>query len=284
VSSRRAPVHRPYDCCIRPSRLSLLSYPSVLNALPSLFTTTTRETFCCCSRDAAPTLLGLLPTPSPPPIHPIYRPHPLPRLAPWSAGREHRIHRRHTPPSSTCCRNTASTARARSQAPPTETSLTFALPLARHSRASPWTQTTPCRHLGMLHHTSASTLARRTSSTCKTTRSPGTSPHGKPLRARSLHQMARRPPLACMPRTHMVCKNLQSIFLQNISCHLQEPVRDASEMTTALPRSLRVASTQDELHGRQTALVAETAEYMTGLLCRHSTIQERPQERAATTM
>ena len=87
-----------------------------------------------------------------------------------------------------------------------------------------------------------------------------------------------------MLRTHMVCKNLQSIFLQNTSCHLRGLAHDVSEMTTALVRSLRVVSTQDELHGRQKALAAETAEYMTGLSCRPLTTHERPQERVATMM
>jgi hypothetical protein len=205
----------------------------------------------------------------------------------WSAGREHRVHRinpSHTSPSSICYCNTAYTPRARSQAPPTETSLTFALPLARHSRASTWIQTTPCRHPGMLHRTSASTLARRISSTCRTTLSPGTSPHGKPLHARSHRQMAWHLLLACTLPTHTDCKSPPSTFLQNISCHLRGPVRDASEMTTALVRSRRVVSTQDELHGRQRALAAETAEYMTGLLCRRSMIREHPQERVVMMM
>ena len=55
-------------------------------------------------------------------------------------------------------------------------------------------------------------------------------------------------------------------------------------MTTALARSPRVASTQDELRGRQKALAAGTAEYTMGLLCRRSTTPERPRERAVMMM
>lgn len=78
--------------------------------------------------------------------------------------------------------------------------------------------------------------------------------------------MALHPLLACTQRKHLVCKNLQNTSLQSISCHPQEPARDAFAMTTALVRRPRVASTQDEPRGRQKALEAETAEYTTGLL------------------
>jgi hypothetical protein len=250
-----------------------LSYSPALNApSSSLHHDDSHVRHHCCSRDAAYTLLGPLPPPSP---RTLYHPQPLPRLALWSAGCEHRIHYCTTQPLTRPC-NTASTAQARSQAP-TETSLTSSLPLTRRSRASPWTQTTPCRRLGMLHLTSASTLATRTCSNSRTTHRHGRSPHGKPLHAR----LPRQPPLllllACTPRNRKVCKSLQ-----NISCHPREHVRDDSEMTTALVR--RAASTQDEHRGRQKVLAAGTAEYTTGHLCRHSTTREHLQERGVTTM
>ena len=159
------------SCC----RCRRLSYPPTRYRL---FTTTTRETFTLCSRDAAhsPWSACTSPTPTPPPLPALPPPLPvslpLPRLAP-GAPADNTAFTAVAPyqqaPASD--RNTASTARARSQAPPTEPSLTFALPLARHSCASPWTQTTPCRHPGMLHRTFASTLATRISSTSRTTHS-----------------------------------------------------------------------------------------------------------------
>lgn len=237
--------------------------------------------YCLCSRDAcapwsafttATTTTAHQPTSSPPIATPG-------SLARWPRSP-------HSPPSHpllTCCRNTASTARARSQAPPPETSLTSFLPLARHSRASRWTQTTLCRHPGMLHRTSASTLATRICSISRTTHKHGSSPHGKLRRARSPPRMALHP-LVCTLRTHKACKNPQNTSQQNISCHPREHAPDDSEMTTAFARSPRVASTRDEPRGRQKALAAETAEYTTALLCPPLTTREHPQERAVTMM
>lgn len=158
------------SCC----RCCRLSYPPTRYRL---FTTTTRETFTLCSRDAAhsPWSACTSPPPAPPPRPPPPPPVslPLPRLAPGAPADNTTAFTAVAPHQQALAsnRNTASTARARSQAPPTEPSLTFALPLARHSRASPWTQTTPCRHPGMLHRTFASTLATRISSTSRTTHS-----------------------------------------------------------------------------------------------------------------
>ena len=151
----------------------LLSYPPAPNALPSLVSSPRRHVRH--STTAAPV------TPRPRSLVRLHHCHPSVRCTipsspiATSGSLERRPKTPHPPlshpPASTCYPDTASTARAHSQAPPTEPSLTFALPLARHSRALPWTQTTPYRHPGMLHRTFASTLAMRTSSTSRTTHS-----------------------------------------------------------------------------------------------------------------